>query len=266
MAALPEPLGFSRMQPSVPRASILLVDDNPANLLALRAILDDLGQNLVEARSGEEALQCVQLDEFAVVLLDVLMPGIGGFETAKAIRAADRSRHTPIIFLTASDIDRSQMEQGYALGAVDFLVKPLLPIILQAKVRGFVELFQDKQRAQARSRAASAAGARNHGIRHLHARPAGPCRSPGIPGRNASRGTRPRRSSASTSPASTRQDAVESGWPATRAEGRPHRRPLRGRGLAAPQGRHAVLGQRRHHGACATRAGPCGGSRRSPGT
>ena len=148
MADSSEPLGLTRNAPSEPRASILLVDDNPANLLSLRAMLDDLGQNLVEARSGEEALQRVQTDEFAVVLLDVLMPGIGGFETATAIRGRERSRHTPIIFLTASDIDRSQMEKGYALGAVDMLVKPLLPVVLQAKVRGFVDLFQDKQRAR----------------------------------------------------------------------------------------------------------------------
>ncbi len=113
MADLSEPLGLSRSEPSEPKASILLVDDNPANLLSLRAILEDLGQNLVEARSGEEALQRVQTDEFAVVLLDVLMPGIGGFETARAIRADERSRHTPIIFLTASDIDRSQTEEAY---------------------------------------------------------------------------------------------------------------------------------------------------------
>ena len=148
MADLLAPLDLSRSGSSEPKASILLVDDNPANLLSLRAILENLGPNLVEARSGEEALQRVQSDEFAVVLLDVLMPGISGFETAKLIRGQDRSRHTPIIFLTASDIERSQMEEGYALGAVDFLVKPLLPFILQAKVRGFIELFQDKQQAR----------------------------------------------------------------------------------------------------------------------
>src|SRR4051812_8001957 len=148
MADSLEPLGLSRSLPSEPKASILLVDDNPANLLSLRAILEELGHNLVDARSGEEALQRVQSDEFAVVLLDVLMPGIGGFETARLIRADDRSRHTPVIFLTAGDIDRSQMNQGYALGAVDFLVKPLPPVVLRAKVRGFVELFQDRQRAR----------------------------------------------------------------------------------------------------------------------
>src|SRR3954451_19115392 len=127
MAELPEPLGLSRMPPSEPKASLLLVDDNPANLLALRALLEGLGHNLVEARSGEEALRRVQADEFAVVLLDVRMPGLGGFETAKRIRAHDRSRHTPIIFLTANDVDRQQTEEAYALGAVDLLTKPLLP-------------------------------------------------------------------------------------------------------------------------------------------
>ena len=152
------------------------------------------------------------------------MPGISGFETAKAIRGQDRSRHTPIIFLTASDIDRSQMEEGYALGAVDFLVKPLLPVVLQAKVRGFVELFQDKQRARREAEQ----------LRLLSTGPTttpSSCStrratsSPGTPGPSASRGTRPTRSSASTSPASTRQEAIDRGWPAhelkvARAEGR----------------------------------------------
>src|SRR5688572_27245693 len=147
MADSSEPRTLPRDTPTGPEASILLVDDNPANLLALRALLDELGQDLVEARSGEEALLRIQNDEFAVVLLDVLMPGIGGFEAARAIRGNQQSRHTPIIFLTASDIDRAQMEEGYVLGAVDFLVKPLLPVALQAKVRSFVQLFQDKQRA-----------------------------------------------------------------------------------------------------------------------
>ena len=143
-----EPLDLTRSLPSEPKASILLVDDNPANLLSLRAILDGLGLNLVEARSGEEAIERVKTNEFAVILLDVLMPGLSGFETAKAIRGQQQSRHTPIIFLTASDIDRSQMEEGYALGAVDFLVKPLMSVAVNAKVRGFVELFQDKQRTK----------------------------------------------------------------------------------------------------------------------
>ena len=148
MAEVSNPLGLSRMQPSEPKASIFLADDNPANLLSLRALLDGLGQNLVEARSGEEAIERVRTDEFAVILLDVRMPGISGFETAKAIRGQKRSQHTPVIFPTASDIDRSQMEEGYALGALDFVVKPILPVAIQAKVRGFVQLFQDKQRTK----------------------------------------------------------------------------------------------------------------------
>ena len=140
----PDPVSTPRPE----RASILLVDDTPVNLVSLRALLDDLGQNIIEARSGEEAIERVKAEEFAVILLDVLMPGINGFETAKAIRGRDRSQHTPIIFLTASDIDRSQMEEGYALGAVDFFVKPLLPVAVQAKVRGFVVLFREKQKAK----------------------------------------------------------------------------------------------------------------------
>ena len=134
--------------PAGPKASVLLVDDTPANLVALRAILEDLGQHLVEVRSGEEAIAQSRAVEFAVILLDVRMPGLSGFDTAKVIRADERSRHTPIIFLTADDIDRGQIEAGYALGAVDFFVKPLSPVVVQAKVRGFVRLFQEKQRAK----------------------------------------------------------------------------------------------------------------------
>jgi len=148
MAELPNLLGPVRKQRSRPRTNILLVDDNPANLLALRAILDDLDQNLVEANSGEDALRQLRSDDFAVILLDVYMPGMDGFETAKQIRKHQRSTHTPIIFQTAYDIDRLQLEKGYTLGAVDFLVKPVLPIVLQAKVAGFVELFEEKQRAK----------------------------------------------------------------------------------------------------------------------
>jgi PAS domain S-box-containing protein len=130
------------------QANVLLVDDTPGNLIALRAILEHPDFNLVDARSGEEALQRLTEQEFAVVLLDVRMPGLSGFETAELIRADDRSRHTPIIFLTADDIDRAQVEAGYALGAVDFLVKPLSPAAVEAKVRGFARLYQEKARAK----------------------------------------------------------------------------------------------------------------------
>ena len=148
MGEFSNPLGLTRGVASELKANILLVDDNTANLRSLRAILEDLGKNLVEARSGEEALRRVRSEDFAVVLLDVLMPGISGFETARLIRGEVRSRHTPIIFLTANDIDRPQLEEAYSLGAVDFLVKPLLTVVLQAKVRGFIQIFEDKQRAR----------------------------------------------------------------------------------------------------------------------
>lgn len=130
------------------RAHILMVDDNPANLLALRTIIDELGENIIEALSGEEAIEQIQRHAFAVILLDVIMPGIDGFETARAIRRNERSHNTPIIFLTAGDMDRVDIEKGYSLGAVDFVVKPLMRVAIQSKVRGFVELFKEKQRTQ----------------------------------------------------------------------------------------------------------------------
>ncbi|MBW3539780.1 MAG: response regulator [Planctomycetes bacterium] len=124
------------------KVNILVVDDEPANLLSLRAILDDLGHDVVEARSGEEALERLLADTFAVILLDVRMSGLGGFETARLIRSQERSRRTPIIFLTAHETDRPTLEQAYAIGAVDYLIKPLVPPILRAKVAWFVELFE----------------------------------------------------------------------------------------------------------------------------
>jgi CheY-like chemotaxis protein len=134
--------------PSKVQANVLLVDDEPANLLALEAILEDLGANLVRAQSGEEALRQSEDNEFAVVLLDVQMHGLDGFETAKLMRSRPAARHTPIIFLTAYETDRDQLERGYALGAVDFLVKPLVPVILRAKVAEFVGLFEEREQAR----------------------------------------------------------------------------------------------------------------------
>ena len=124
------------------KANILLVDDRPANLLALEAILDGLGLNLVRARSGEEALRLLEAGDFAAVLLDVQMPGMDGFETARLIRSRERGGRTPILFVTAHEGDRAWVERAYALGAVDYLVKPLVPVIVRAKVAGFVELFE----------------------------------------------------------------------------------------------------------------------------
>jgi signal transduction histidine kinase len=122
------------------RVNILLVDDQPSNLMALSAILEGLGQNLIAAHTGQEALRDVLNMDFAVILLDVQMPEVDGFETAELIRNRERSRHTPIIFLTAYEQNDIQAFKGYALGAVDFLCKPLVPDVLRSKVSVFVEL------------------------------------------------------------------------------------------------------------------------------
>jgi two-component system, sensor histidine kinase len=122
------------------RVNILLVDDVPANLLALEAMLEGLGHNLVFARSGSEALKALLDRQFAMILLDVEMPGMDGFETATFIRAREETRHTPILFLTAAQRSSDQMFRGYAVGAVDYLLKPLVPEILRSKVASFAEL------------------------------------------------------------------------------------------------------------------------------
>jgi signal transduction histidine kinase len=127
------------------KANILLVDDQPGKLLSYQSILADLGQNLVLARSGLEALQCVLKEEFALILLDVVMPGMDGFETAAMIRRRPRLEETPIIFLTSqstSDLDRLK---GYQLGAVDYVFAPVIPAILLGKVSVFVELYRKRQ-------------------------------------------------------------------------------------------------------------------------
>src|SRR4051795_11555736 len=121
------------------KVDVLLVDDQPSNLLALEAILDGMGLNLVRARSGEEALRILEGEEFAAVLLDIQMPGMDGFETATLIRSGAGNGRTPILFVTAHDGDRAWVERAYALGAVDYLVKPLVPIVVRAKVAGLVE-------------------------------------------------------------------------------------------------------------------------------
>jgi PAS domain S-box-containing protein len=135
-------------QVPAPKVKILLVDDQPANLLALEAVLEELGQVLVRAHSGEEALHALSEQDFAVILLDVQMQGLDGFATAGLIRDRSRSRHAPIIFLTAHDSGDSLVNEAYRLGAVDFLVKPLVPAVVRAKVAAFVELFAEKEQAR----------------------------------------------------------------------------------------------------------------------
>jgi len=122
------------------KVSILLVDDEPANLAALEAILGDLDENLVRARSGREAVRCLLKQDFAVILLDVRMPEMDGFETALLIRERQRSTYTPIIFLTAAHRDETHVARGYSLGGVDYILKPFEPEILRSKVAVFVEL------------------------------------------------------------------------------------------------------------------------------
>jgi signal transduction histidine kinase len=121
-------------------ASILIVDDDRASLVALEGILSSLGARIVTATSGEEALRCVLDDDFAAILMDVRMPGIDGFTTARMIRERKRSRYTPIIFLTADSEDFSAEFRGYEAGAVDFIPKPVLPEVLRSKLAVFVGL------------------------------------------------------------------------------------------------------------------------------
>ena len=124
---------------------LLLVDDDAHNLLALQAILEPLDQDLMLANTGTEALRLCLNHDFAAILLDVRMPGMDGFETAEMIRRRERSRQTPILFLTAYRSDE-QLFRGYNLGAVDFLFKPIVPEVLQSKVKVFVELSHSEQR------------------------------------------------------------------------------------------------------------------------
>src|SRR5262249_24089858 len=124
------------------RTKILLVDDSEENLISLEAALDGLGQELVLAHSGMEALRHLLDDDFAAILLDVKMPEMDGFQTAELIRSRKRSRDVPILFLTAYKSDE-HLFRGYDLGAVDFLFKPIVPEILRSKVNVFVELSRN---------------------------------------------------------------------------------------------------------------------------
>lgn len=126
-------------------ASILIVDDRPENLLTLEAILHGRGLTLVRANSGREALKAMLDQEFALVLMDIAMPGLDGYETAELMRRNARLRLTPIIFLTANNQAEAQVFRGYSVGAVDYLFKPLVPEVLLSKVSVFVELYHNRQ-------------------------------------------------------------------------------------------------------------------------
>src|SRR5277367_4925675 len=131
--------GLANPEPTPQGEMILLVDDSAENLISLEAALEGLGQVVVTARSGKEALRQLLDYDFAAILLDVKMPEMDGFQTAELIRARKRSRHTPILFLTAYKSDE-HLFRGYDMGAVDFLFKPIVPEILRSKVSVFVEL------------------------------------------------------------------------------------------------------------------------------
>jgi PAS domain S-box-containing protein len=141
---------MSDMREELPVASILLVDDHPPNLVVLEAALAPLGQRLVRADSGPEALKRVAEEDFAAILLDVQMPELDGYQTARLIKSQERARHVPLLFLTASQRDERQMLRGYLQGAVDYLLKPLDPDVLRAKVAVFVDVYQRQEQLRRR--------------------------------------------------------------------------------------------------------------------
>ncbi|MFS8197096.1 two-component system response regulator [Streptomyces sp. CWNU-52B] len=130
------------------RASILLVDDMEDNLIALEAVLGSLNEPLVRARSGEEAMKALLRQRFAVVLLDIRMPGMDGFETAANIKRLDQTKDVPIIFLTGTDSDAGYAFRGYATGAADYLTKPFDPWVLRAKVTVFLDLHRKNRQLE----------------------------------------------------------------------------------------------------------------------
>ncbi len=138
-------------------ANVLLVDDRPANLLALEAVLEPLGQTLQRASSGREAVELASRIDFAVVLMDVQMPGLDGFETTRRLRADERTRAVPVIFLTAIHSGAEYSARGYALGAVDYIAKPFDPEFLKAKVGAFVAWYQQREELRQKQAALDAA-------------------------------------------------------------------------------------------------------------
>jgi CheY-like chemotaxis protein len=133
------------------KASILIVDDIEENLVVLEAVLGPLGQHLVRARSGEEALEAMLRQDFAVVLLDVMMPGMDGFETAVSIKRLDQTKDVPLILLTGNDAPTDYAYRGYTVGVADFLIKPIDPWLLRTKVNVFLDLHRKNRQLAARA-------------------------------------------------------------------------------------------------------------------
>jgi PAS domain S-box-containing protein len=163
--ALAQPFGGSE-EPQPP-VEILIVDDRPENLLALEAILEPLGQILVRAGSGDEALRKLLVHDVAMILLDVQMPGINGFETAKLIKSRERTKYIPIIFLTAISKDEEYIFEGYSAGAVDYMAKPFHPDILRSKVSVFVDLYQKQRQLAAQQHLIAEGERRELELRHV---------------------------------------------------------------------------------------------------
>src|SRR5215210_7845612 len=142
-----EPIGA----PEPDRARVLLVDDDERNLLALATVLEEVG-DIVVARSGEEALRHLLKGEFAVILLDVYMPGLDGYETAQIIRSREQTKGIPIVFLSAVNKEAEHLLRGYAMGAVDYVFKPVDPIVLRSKVAVFVDLYEKTKEIERKAR------------------------------------------------------------------------------------------------------------------
>jgi len=142
------PPDSSATEPADEKVSILIVDDRPDKMLAHETVLSELNQNLVCAASGKEALRCLLKQDFAVILLDVNMPGMDGFETAALIRQRQRSETTPIIFISAVNDTETHVSRGYSLGAVDYILTPVVPEILRAKIAVFVDLFKKTEQVK----------------------------------------------------------------------------------------------------------------------
>jgi signal transduction histidine kinase/response regulator RpfG family c-di-GMP phosphodiesterase len=142
------PADSSTKEPAEEKVSILIVDDRPDKLLGYETILDDLNENLVRANSGKEALRCLLKQDFAVILLDVNMPIMDGFETAALIRQRQRSETTPIIFISAVNDTETHVSRGYSIGAVDYILTPVVPEILRAKIAVFVDLFKKTEQVK----------------------------------------------------------------------------------------------------------------------
>ena len=134
------------------RARVLVVDDDERNLLAVGTVLEDVA-DVVTANSGEEALRHLLRGEFAVILLDVYMPGMDGYETAQIIRSREQTKRIPIVFLSAVNKETEHLIRGYSMGAVDYVFKPVEPIVIQSKVAVFVDLFLKTREIQRKAEA-----------------------------------------------------------------------------------------------------------------